>query len=661
MQNEKRSKFGELLVQAGMVSQSQLDHALQIQKEQEERQSIGGILVDLGYMTRRKLRSAVKRFGRRVLIGELLLADGAINREQLVAALREHRATGESLGRILIGKGIVDEDQLARVLGKQLNMPYVIPHAGLVDMNVFCRLPGEFIRGNSVLPVSETDGVVTVIVADPVDRGLIERLEKVLGNEIDLATCGKTRIDKVIDELMFRRDLSRERAGARGAEGDASSFVHLSIDTKDFAGAQTVRRDNAFDRVLCDALDKSASDIHFEPQRDRLQVRYRIDGVLCNATDLPLPMMDSFARRAKVLTGLDPTDRRKHQEGRLCARVDGKLVDFRIAVWSSVFGESMAIRCVSTEMGTMKLADLGMTPQALADFTSAIEHSRGATLFVGPTGAGKTTSFYTTLGHLNDGSKKILTVEAPVELTLDGIAQHDLHRDTASATVDALEATMQHDPDVIGLGKVVSDEVAEKLLHVCMTGHKIFATMHAEDVASALLRLSNLRGAASFLISCSILVIAQVLVRKVCSTCAEVCVPSPKLVREFQVKDLDLDAIDFRWGSGCSECMGSGFRGRTGIFEVFEAGPEIQKILLTKPSVSEIRKTMIDSPHFLSLRQAGFLAAAQGVTTLEEVVSSVPPIKEKMFWGQQYTIDELCRKAGLSLEDEGRDLGDDVA
>ena len=193
MHSAKDSKFGKLLIQADMVTQAQLDHALQIQKEQEDRQSIGHILVELGHLTQRVLRGAVRRYGRKVLVGELLLADGIVTREQLDAALKTQKATKQSLGSLLVERGLLDGDALARALGKQLDIPYMAPHSGMVDMNVFCRLPQQFIKSNSVLPISESDGVVTVVVSDPVDSGLMVRLENVLGSNLNIVTCSKAR------------------------------------------------------------------------------------------------------------------------------------------------------------------------------------------------------------------------------------------------------------------------------------------------------------------------------------------------------------------------------------------------------------------------------------------------------------------------------------
>ncbi|MFH0962903.1 MAG: ATPase, T2SS/T4P/T4SS family [Planctomycetota bacterium] len=646
----KKGKFGELLVQAGLVTQAQLDQALQVQKEQEDRQSIGRILVDLGYLTQRRLRGAAKRFGKRLLVGELLVTEGAITRKQLEKALREHKATGHSLGKVLVGAGVVSEDDLARALGRQLDMPYMVPHAGMVDMQVFTRLPEQFIRSNSVLPVAEKDGEVTVVVADPVDGGLIQRLEKVLGENLRLTTSSKSRIDKVIEELMFRRELG---IGAQGMPEDeeGTASVSLSIDSVSMTGGRGERgHESIFDGILLDAVKKKASDIHFEPQRDRVRVRYRIDGMLVDVTRVPLSLAGPFVRRAKALARLSSYETRKQQEGRLSVEVDGEQFDLRVGTFPSIFGETMAIHCFSREIGRRRrLDDLGMHPGVLATFRASVERSLGATLFVGPTGSGKTTTFYTVLSHLNDGTRKIISVEAPVELTLEGVVQHSLQEYEPAEMVGGLLSAMQHDPDVIALGAIVSDEVAEKLLEVAMMGHKVFSTMHAEDAVSALVRLRNLRGTGSFLACCTIVLVAQVLARRTCRRCAEVYIPSPKLVSEFEVKDVDLDAIDFRRGIGCSDCMGTGFRGRTAIFEVMEAGAEMQKALREGTNVREIRHAMRKGPKFVSLRQAGFLKAAQGLTTLEEVARVMAPAREEGLGGEARTLDELCRLANVTV------------
>jgi type II secretory ATPase GspE/PulE/Tfp pilus assembly ATPase PilB-like protein len=633
-----------------------LDHGLQVQKEQEVRQSIGSVLVDLGYLTRRRLRSVVNRYGKRVFMGELLLAEGVIAHEQLESALREQKASGKSLGEILVEKGILDEDGLARALGKQLDVPYVVPHSGMVDMKVFSRLPEQFVRSNSVLPLSEIDGVVTVTVADPVDSGLIGRLDNVFGEALRLATSSKSRIDRVIEDVMFRKDLGIGQDTSAAATTTTPSDISLTIDSVALAGRQGRKNaETIFDGIISDALKKDATDIHFEPQRRGLRIRYRINGILGNIAGLPPSMLGPFVRRAKTLAGLNTLETHKQQEGRLCAAVDGQEYDLRVATFPSLFGESMSIHCFSREAAMMKLEGMGMLPQVFSDYKETVEHGLGATLLAGPTGSGKTTSFYATLSHLNDGSRKIISIETPVEVAVDGIVQHNLPPQETSEIIASLTSAMQHDPDVIALGRITSDEVAETLFNVSMMGHKVFSTLHAEDSASALVRLCNLPTASSFLTSCSIVLVAQALVRRVCDSCAEIYVPSPKLVSEFRVKDLDLDAIDFRRGTGCPECMGSGFRGRTGIFEVFELGAEMQKALLERPSAAVIRQTIMKAPHFLSLRQVGFLKVVQGATTLEEVSRVIPSVGEEPSGGGRYTLEELCHKADLTLTEKERE------
>ena len=656
MAGNKKTRLGELLVQDGVVTQAHLDHALQLQKEQEDRQTIGNILVDLGYLTRRNLRDAIKRYGKRLRLGQLLLAEGVVTREQLEEALRQQKALGQSLGQVLIDRGLAGEDDVTRALGKQLDMPYVVPHAGMVDMQVFSRLPAQFIRRNSVLPTSESNGVVTVLIADPTDGNLIATLEKVLGDNLMLATATTSTIDKVIEELLLREDLGIGGEIAEEVETTGPRQIGLVIDGQALAGRRGDRHEGfTLDGIISDGLNRGATDIHFEPQQRRMLVRYRLDGMLTNAASLPLSLAVPFVRRARALAGLNPSEGYKQYEGRVRALVDGKEYDLRLAILPSVLGETMAIHCFSREAGSMSLKDLGMLPRVLSDYTAIVEHSLGATLLAGPTGAGKTTSLYATLGCLNDGTRKIITIETPAELVLDGIVQDSLDEPKSSDVISAMMSAMQQDADVLALGGIVSDEVAEQLLHVSMMGHRVLSTLHAEDSLSALVRLVNLRGAGSFLTSSSIVILGQVLVRKICTHCSEVYVPSPKLVSEFCVKDLDLDAIDFYRGKGCSECMGTGCRGRTGVFEMLKVDEEIQRALLEKPPANEIRRLVTQSSDFLPLRQAGFLKAVQGLTTLEEVARVMPYPRGKTFRTEQYSVDDMCRRADLRLEGAKRE------
>lgn len=648
----QESRFGTLLVRDSIITQTQLNHALQTQKEQEERQRLGEVLVELGYVTRRKLRSAIRRFGKRAMFGEVLVEDGTITRAQLEQVLREQKIRGGAVGQLLIKKGVLDEDQLAQALSQQLDIPYMIPQPKLVDMNLFGRLPERFIKLHSVIPVFETEGVVTVLAADPTDLRVVYQLEDTFGRDIELATCSKWRIDNAIESLLRQKKFGAETKRAEAIDQGRTRLGQRLVIEGDSAGYGKGESLAAgiLDYLIYSALEERASDVHIEPQRDRVRTRYRVDGVLLFRTEFPLSLARPLVVRAKALANLDIGSTQRQQEGRILARVDGREIDLRVTICQSVFGESMAIRVFSKDTGLMDVADLGMDPAVVSRCQRLIEQSSGFTLFVGPTGTGKTTSLYAALNHLNDGSRKTIAIEAPVEFPMDGIVQRNLPANDEAEVTQALMGALHQDPDVIALGEMTTDRTAAALLESSLMGHKVFSTQHAEDGASALVRLAHVPGAGSLLNSCSLTIMAQRLVRKVCANCAAVHVPPLEILERLQMRGFDPDTVDFRMGEGCPECLGTGYRGRTGIFEMLEVGPDMRESLLGRPSGREIRQMALNSPQFISLKQAGFLKAVQGITTLEEVVRVAPAVQLTVPEGQQPTLEELYRRAGLSFE-----------
>jgi len=659
----QENRLGALLVGDSIVTRTQLNHALQVQKEQEKRQRLGVILVDLGYVTRRKLRSVIRRYGKRTLFGELLVEEGTITREQLEQALEEHKTSGDALGTVMVRMGLLDEEGLAQALHRQLDIPYMIAQPNLVDMNLFGRLPERFAQLNSVIAVGEADGVVTVLVADPTDLNVIYRLEDTFGHNIELAICSKSRIDSCIDSLLRQKRFAAEtkRAGLpeHGQVVLSDGVVIRSEETVHETDGALVAR--VLDYLICNAVEERASDVHIEPQRDRVQVRYRIDGVLQFRTEFPLSFAKPVVTRAKALANLDISTSARQQKGRILAHVNKREVDLRITIGASVFGESMAIRVFSKDSGLMDLDDLGMAPEVLAVYKRLAARSSGLTLFAGPTGAGKTTSLYATLNHLNDGSRKITTVECPVEFPMDGTVQKDLPAEEEVDITKALYETIDQDPDVIALGDVTGEESLQALLDLAMTGHKVFSTIHGEDCSSTLVRLGDVSGAAAFLSSCSLVVVSQRLVRKVCEGCSEIYVPPVGLVEECQVRDFNPDTVDFRSGSGCAECLQTGYRGRTGVFEMVVVSSEMRRALLGSPSAQEVMQMMLKSPSYIPLRQSGFLKAVQGVTTLEEVLRVAPTIEAELPEEEQSTLSELAQRAGLVLEGKVETANHDMA
>ena len=643
--------LGELLVREGCVTRPQLNHALHIQKRQIARERIGDLLVKLSYARRRDVREVVEETGKRELFGQMLLHQGVIEREQLDEALREQRRSHRRIGEILIEKNLIDEEKLARALARQLDVAYVVPQPHLVNMDVFQRLSESFMRENCALPMSESRGVITVLVSDPTDPLLKPRLEEKLRAAVQLAVGIKANIRSVVESMLLQKQVSNLASGGLATEeGQIRSVRRLVVRTSDMTRGLAGSAANVFDYLVWDALRQGASDIHVEPRRERLEVRYRLDGVLTRQAELPFALALPMFKRAEVLARLDTDSIAPYREGPIQAQVDKELVDLRVAITTSVLGKSMVVRLFPRTTGLMKIEDIGMPPRMLETYLDVLSQTSGLTLLVGPKSCGKTTSLYSTLRHFNDMTKKIVTLESPVAFALDGIVQHNASAEDMRDIGTTLSHMLQLDPDILALGDVATRDAAEEVLRCAIMGQKVFATMHAEDCATALLRFEHIPDVSTLMRSCSIVVVAQRLVRKVCENCSQDAMPPADLLREFRFAQTPSETARFRYGQGCASCRGAGYLGRTGIFELLVVNPEIREALLRTPPAGEIRRLARKSPSFLSLRQAGLLKACQGVTTLEEVRRVVPAAEGKAPGEETETYRDLLDKAGLGFE-----------
>jgi len=643
--------LGELLVREGCVTRPQLNHALHIQKRQIARERVGDLLVKLSYCPRRRVRDVAEKTGKRELFGQMLLHQGVIAPEQLDEALREQRKTRRRLGEILTEKNLIDEERLARALARQLDLAYVVPQPHLVTMDVFERLSGSFMRENCALPMSQSRGVITVLVCDPTNPLLKPRLEDKLRSAVQLAVGIEANIRNVIESMLLQKQVSGlAMTGAATDEGQIRSVRRLIVRTSDMTRGLAGSAANVFDYLVWDALRQGASDIHVEPGRERLEVRYRLDGVLNRQAELPFALALPMFKRAEVLARLDTDTVARYREGPIQAQVDNELVDLRVAITTSVLGKSMVVRLFPRATGLMKLEGIGMTPRMLRTYLDVLSQASGLTLIVGPKSCGKTTTLYSTLNHFNDATKKIVTVESPVAFALDGIVQHNAGAEESREIGTTISHMLQLDPDVLALGDVATHAEAEAVLRCAIMGQRTLATMHAEDCAAALLRFENIPDVSSMMRSCSIAIVAQRLVRKVCDDCARDAAPPANLLREFRFAETPSETARFRFGQGCAACRGSGYRGRTGIFELLLIGPEMREALSRNPPASAIRLLARKNPSFLSLRQTGLLKACRGITTLEEVRRVAPAAEEAKPGEEADTYRDLLDRAGVGFE-----------
>jgi type IV pilus assembly protein PilB len=610
---DRSAKIGDLLLKEGLVTAEQLEEAVTVQRKQQIYMPLGEICVDLKYITRDQLKKVLGSNQNRIALGELLINLGLVTPEQISEAVLEQKASGKKIGQILIDKGFLAEKALISALNMQLGIPKITPHPSLIDKGLLKGVNETFLRKIGALPAYKQGRDLTVIMADPLNQSAISDLEKFFGCKIQPAIASAEEIQNAITEC-FRVDPT---GGGADAQKD---LVIGQTDVSANSGDTTV---GIVNYIISDAFRERASDIHIEAQEKGLRIRYRIDGVLYHKTDLPLFLAPSVISRIKVLCGLDIAEKRRHQDGRIEAKVMDKEVDLRVSTYAAVYGESIVIRILKRETHLIDIDALGFNPGNRAKYTDLLDHPSGVLLVTGPTGSGKTTTLYASLNYLNNMYRKIITVEDPVEFTLDGIVQGHLDPKLGLSYADFLKSMMRQDPDVLMVGEIRDHVGAEAVIQAALTGHKVLTTFHTEDTTGALLRLIDI-GIDPFLISSTVAaVLTQRLVRVLCPHCRQPFTPRREMMASFLIEPDGIEAYTFYQPKGCLHCNGTGFKGRIALHELLVINDPIREAVSTHQTSSQIRLIAREKANLVSMREDGFYKATQGVTTLDEVIRVV--------------------------------------
>ncbi len=611
--NPRTAKLGELLVKEGLITSAQLEEAVAVQKKQQIYMPLGEICVDLKFITRDQLRKILGTHQNRIALGDLLTNLGLVTQEQVREALKEQKVSRKKIGQILVEKGFLTDNALISALNMQLGIPKITPHPSLIDKSLLKGVNETFLRKNEALPAFKQGRELTVLMADPLNQAAIADLEKFFGCKIQPAIASAEEIQNAITQC-FRVDPT---GGAADAQKD---LVIGQTDVSAESGDNTV---GIVNYIISDGYKERASDIHIEAQEKGLRVRYRIDGVLYHKTDLPLFLAPSVISRIKVLCGLDIAERRRHQDGRIEAKVMDKEVDLRVSTYVAVYGESIVIRILKRETTLIELDALGFNPANRAKYAELLDEPAGIMLVTGPTGSGKTTTLYASLNYLNNMFRKIITVEDPVEFTLDGIVQGHLDPKLDLTYADFLKSMMRQDPDVLMVGEIRDRVGAEAVIQAALTGHKVLSTFHTEDTTGALLRLIDI-GIDPFLISSTVVaVLSQRLVRVLCLNCRQPFTPREEVLASFVVELEEAKPFTFYQPKGCLHCNGTGFKGRIALHELLVVNEAIRDAILGRQTSSQIRLVAREQAALVSMREDGFYKATQGVTTLEEIMRVV--------------------------------------
>jgi type II secretory ATPase GspE/PulE/Tfp pilus assembly ATPase PilB-like protein/ActR/RegA family two-component response regulator len=553
-------------------------------------------------------------------LGELLVDAGLITPAALAEALASATRTDgvrERLGQTLVRLGFATEREVAEALSQQLGLPFLDGEALVPEPSAVALVAPQLARRFRMLPLAIEDGTLVLACADPTD--VVSR------DDIRMAS-GMRRVRTVIATVS---DLDYAISTTYGFDNRADELIG-AIEVDDFVDPDGLGDDpemgpmiRLVDEIIAEAVDRGASDVHVEPSQRGGVVRYRIDGVLQEATVVPRGATGQFVARLKLMGGMDIAERRLPQDGRARFSRGDAEVDLRISSLPSLYGETMVLRLLRKGAERMGLDEVGFDPEQLARFTGSIERPQGLVLITGPTGSGKTSTLYAGLGHLADETRNIITLEDPVEYELAGINQTHILERVGRTFARCLRTVLRQDPDVVMVGEIRDGETAELALQAAMTGHLVLSTLHTNDAPSAVVRLREL-GVPPYLIASSLtLVVAQRLVRKVCRSCA---VPSPATERHIaglHLSPRDVEAGRFLVGTGCSSCGQTGYRGRLGIFELLPVDAHIRDLLMRGATTGEVRRAARDAG-MMGLREDGLAKASAGMTTLDELLRVSP-------------------------------------
>jgi len=560
-------------------------------------------------------------------LGEILYRAGVVEKRALISAIKTARSNNKRLGQVLLELGLIDEETLAKALAKQFGLKYVNLDRITIPPEALKLIPEDTIRKHNVLPLGMNNGRLKLIISDPSDLDTMDAIRFRLNTELDCYLASPSKIRKYIEESLDNaqgeedEDRLRHSIDATAAElAEAGHELRAEVLRAQAAGADdegpVIRLVNL---IIDNAYYMRASDIHIEPMADRVRVRYRVDGVCLEKDNIPKNMQAPLITRLTILSGMDIAERRLPQDGRIKRKIGGQDIDFRVSSLPGYHGESVVMRILRPDAVNIGIKSLGFEPEDYERFQRIIKRPNGIFLVTGPTGSGKTTTLYAALQELNKPDKKIITAEDPVEYHFDGMNQCQVKEEINLTFDKILRAMLRQAPNIILVGEIRDGVVADTAIQAALTGHLVFSTLHTNDAPSAITRLIDM-GVKPFLVASSIqAVMAQRLVRVICDNCKQVDEnPDPYYLRLLDISEEEARKHTFYKGAGCSKCQDTGYKGRIGIFEMFEMNNELRELAFAKAPAGELRKAARASG-MKTLAEDGKIKIFKGITTPEEV------------------------------------------
>jgi type IV pilus assembly protein PilB len=562
-------------------------------------------------------------------IGQILVDLGFIDDDQLEMLLEEQdRQPGEKLGKVAEQIGLVTDEQVAQALAEQMNMQVVSLEEFELTDELREQISETMAQLYRVIPVSREDDVLTIATCDPQNLSVQDEMRTFLGLEIRTLVATEREINKALEKFYNAGGESVERiveelenneelkAMADSLSGAAEAFDLTSAEA--LADSAPVRK--LLNMILLLAIKDHASDIHFEPFEDEFRIRIKADGVLYEMVPPPRHLAFAITTRVKVMADLDIAERRMPQDGRIELTVGGHPVDLRVSVLPTMHGESVVMRVLDRSVVSLELSKCGMDPPTMDSFRDVIQKPNGIVLVTGPTGSGKTTTLYSALSELNTVEDKLITTEDPVEYDIDGIIQIPIDHDIGVTFAACLRAILRQDPDRILVGEIRDLETAEIAIQASLTGHMVFSTLHTNDSPSTISRLKDM-GVPTFLITATVeAILAQRLVRRVCSQCRDEIEPTDELLIDLQLNRKELTEEEkFYRGKGCEICNNTGYKGRVGLFELMIMNDELREMIMSNASADALRDAA-RGYGMVTLRDSGVACMHDGTTTPDEVI-----------------------------------------
>ncbi|HET6764894.1 MAG TPA: type IV-A pilus assembly ATPase PilB [Longimicrobiaceae bacterium] len=555
-------------------------------------------------------------------IGDQLVNEGLIAREQLAKALDDARANGTRVGFSLVKLGFLNEQDLVRALARQHRVPAVDLERVKLDPKILKLVPTEIAVKHQVLPLRRVGRTLTVAMSNPTDLGVIDDLKFITRFDIEPVIAGDFTLRKIIEKEYEQND-ERMNDLLKQFENEEIEVVEQTEEEMSVSALASAVEEapvvKLINGILTDAVQKGASDIHFECYEKDVRVRYRIDGVLQEIMRPPMKMKAALISRFKILSELNIAERRLPQDGRLKMRMGRRVIDFRVSTLPTLFGEKIVLRILDKSNLTLDLEKFGMEPRAQEDFMKAIMNPYGMVLVTGPTGSGKTTTLYSALSKINTPEVNIMTAEDPVEYNLHGINQVLVRTEIGMTFSAALKAFLRQDPNIIMVGEIRDIDTGSIAIKAALTGHLVLSTLHTNDAPSTITRMIDM-GIEAFNVASAVnLITAQRLARRICSNCKEQVTYPKEYLDAAGLKPEDMEGITFYRGRGCDTCGGSGYKGRQGLYEVMAMSPTLRRMILQSASTADLQAQAV-AEGMLTLRMDGMRKVARGVTTLEEVI-----------------------------------------